>query len=218
MKAIHYALAALCLTFVMSCLDAECRDCEAFNYDATVFNPDFVANDIALQDAVTDDIIIVDYLQLLASPTQESCAAEVDSSNDVPCVTVANLSYRIDSLGIGMQLVFERNDRAGEGSVDQVVMSYEFVGITGEAFVRTHSLEIEPAVEYVADRVVLLDTITLGEIIYEAVIDLRQPETAFDVLGDRLPASGRFTNVYFKEGVGLLGLRRVDGRVFFRED
>ena len=76
---------------------------------------------------------------------------------------------------------------------------------------------VEPRIELAAGSVERLDSISLGSQTFTDVLNLKQPAEAFNVVDQlSLPVNGRFTDLYLLEGVGLIGLRDVNDRVYIR--
>ncbi len=212
MRLLITILAGSLAFFSSACLKQECRTCEAFTFDAESFNPDYAERDIVLRNVATDEEITFAFVQLLNSNEQETCA-DVSSPADIACSSAGNAAYRSQELMIDMNLGFQATDENTD-----VVMAYSFKGTAATQFTPTHALRNAPDIQLVADRVVQLDSLPLGDTLLLDVIDIRQPVEAFATVGAVLPEAGRFTNVYFREGGGLLGLRDVNDRVYIRQD
>ena len=211
-----FGLLLLPLLFA-GCLGQECRQCDAFTFDVERINPDYGGTNLRFVDPVTGDELTFERIQSIASPAQERCVADVDSSDDIDCATAATISYRNQDMGTDMLFVAERLDVANAGREDQTIFYYEFKAMERTQFVRTHAVIVEPEIELNDDIVRRLDTITLGNRTYEDVLDLLQPASFLETIGEAIPARAKFTNLYLLEGFGLVGLRNVDGEVFVRE-
>ncbi|OAV44742.1 hypothetical protein [Lewinella sp. 4G2] len=217
MKPIYYfTFAGLLLTLISSCLGTECRDCEAFNYDAAAFNPDFRQESFTMVDTAGADITF-EFVNALATPEQEVCSSEVDSPNEISCVTASTLSYRVADLGFDMLLVFEEEEQFTAGSITQVVMSYELKSFETTQFLRTAAIIVEPEIVFAADNVESVDSVTLNDVTWTDVIEVIRPVEAYEQVGDLIPESAHFTSLYFKESVGLVGLVNASGGVLVRE-
>lgn len=216
MKQFIFCLGLLCLLTSSSCLQQECRDCEGFNYDGTAFNPDFAERDLVFRNIATNEESTFEFIRLTATPDQQVCSGEVDDIAEIPCVTGGSSAFRNADLGFDMSLSFEENDQFSAGSIDQVIMTFEFKGMEINQFTRTHAMSIEPTLAFQEGVVVALDTLTLGGVLFEDVIDLRQEAEAFLPVSDRIPAAGRFRNIYVKQGLGIIGLRDLDDTVHLR--
>lgn len=197
------------------CLQQECRDCEAFNFEAEQFNPDFADNDLVFRDTTGGEVTF-EFLRMVNSPAQEVCSGNVSNPSDIPCVTNAITSFRNSDLGIDMLIDFEANDRFEPGAQGRVAMAFEFKGMESTRFTRTHALVVDPEIRLVPNAIIALDSVELGDTLLRDVIDLRQPAAGFSTVGLELPASGRFTNLYLRPNEGLLGLRDVEGKVYLR--
>lgn len=216
MKQFIFCLGLLSLLTASSCLQQECRDCEGFHYDADAFNPDFAERDLVFRDIATNEESTFEFIRLTATPDQQVCSGEADDIAEIPCVTGGSMAFRNAELGFDMSISFEENDQFSAGSIDQVIMTFEFKGTEVNQFTRTHAIAIEPMLAFQEGAVVALDTLVLGDTMFEDVIDLRQDAEAFVPVSDRIPAAGRFRNIYVKQGLGIVGLRDLDGTVHLR--
>lgn len=215
MKSTYLSLLFLCSISFASCLQQECRDCAGFDYEATVFNPDFNDTDLVFRDSAGMEMTF-EFLRMVNSPAQQNCSGNTNNPDDIPCVSNAITSFRNSTIGIDMLVGFEEDDRGGANGTGRIAMSFEFKGMESTRFTRTHAFVVEPEVLLVDNFVIALDSVTVGDTLLHDVIDLRQPAAAFSAVGQELPATGRFLNLYFKANEGLLGMRDVEGRTYLR--
>ena len=213
-----YSLLPLLSTVLLlsGCINSECRDCAAFSYDVATVNPDYAGDDLVFTQVDSNHQVTFERIQAVETPGQQRCL-DVNSPDDIECTSVATVSYRNQDLGIDMLFGVEQVNPAGAGSVDEALFAYEFKDMMTTRFIRTHAVVVEPAIEFVQGSVERLDSISLGNQTFMGVLNLRQSAEAFAAVNPAaLPVSGRFINLYLLEGVGLIGLRDINDRVYVR--
>jgi len=197
------------------CNKQVCRDCPGFTYDAEGFLPDYGGEELRFRTS-EGDTTVFERLRLQSSDPAPTCSVSADEERDIDCNEISNVQYRNTDIGVDMTLSFNQV-LSIRNTPEQTVLSFFFKDITQGEFNRTHAVLLVPNIVLDGELVVLRDTVTIGGEMFTDVLELRQTAEAFAVL-PFLSRSGRFTNIMLKEGVGLLRLVDVDGKVYLKID
>ncbi|WP_273444758.1 hypothetical protein [Neolewinella agarilytica] len=197
------------------CNKQVCRDCPGFTYDAEGFLPDYGAEEIRFRTS-EGDTTVFERLRVQTSEPAPVCSVSADEERDIDCNEISEVQYRNAAVGIDLTMNFNQV-LSIRNTPEQTVLSFFWKDITQSEFNRTHAVLVVPNIVLDGELALLRDSITIGGQMYTDVLELRQDATAFAVL-PFLSNSGRFTSIMLKEGVGLLRLQDVDGKVYVKID
>lgn len=215
MKNLLLLLAAVTIT-ASGCNSEVCRQCPVVEFDYQSFEPAFAADVIAFTKVSDGSTVEFTLDRTAESPEYESCSRDADEIFDIGCSSSAEARYTSSELGVDMSINFLELIPDRRGNPVQVIQSFSFKERAFSEFVRTHAIVLRPEIVLADDVVERRDSLEVDGELYLDVLELIQPEAAFEPL-TTLPDAGRFVTINIKEDVGLLRLVDVNGNVYERD-